>query len=139
MEHDPQIAVRLPKMRIKLNGLAVGRRRRLATTQIVQRDSEVIPDVGVSAVADQRLVEDMNRGLVLASRIQTESEIPICFRILRIETQRCARLRNGIVCIVGTIENIGQPAVGLGKTGSDPSDSWYGSKASSQSPCCWRR
>lgn len=62
----------------------------------------------------------MNRGRVLASRIQTESEIPICFRILRIETQRSARLRNGIVWIVRTVENIGQPAVGPGKTGFGP-------------------
>ena len=85
------------------------------------RDSHVEVDVGVrqgaGGFARERFIEGVQGGIVVASRVECESEVAVGLGVGGIHTEGGARFGQGLVGIFGPVKQVRELAVGFRKTG----------------------
>ena len=120
MQQHSQIVVRLPKLRVQCNRLAVSGRGRIQIALVAERDAQVVVHVGIVGLQCEGFVKRVDGRWILGIGVQAKSEKAIRLGIPGIDAERGAGLGYGAVGIVGAIEHIGQTAVNIGKAGHEP-------------------
>src|SRR5205807_9155030 len=90
MRDQRESGMRLPEIGAQVDRLAVGSNGTPKISVGVQGDAHIVVSVGVVAFPSQRLGERVDRGAILATRVQAEPEKLVSLGILRIHAERGA-------------------------------------------------
>jgi hypothetical protein len=118
VQDDAKIAVRFPEVGAQAESVAIGDGGAAEVSLLTLGNSNIEVDVGVrgraGGFARERLVESVQRSIVVATGVERESERTVGLGVGRIHAERRARFGKSVLGIVVPIEKVRNLTVGFG-------------------------
>src|SRR4029077_20409151 len=97
--------------------MPIRERRPTQVAPVTEYDPHVVVHVGVLWFANKRLLVRVQRSVILTRCVQSQTEVTIGLCVTWVHAKCRPSFGDGVVSVVGTIEEISQAVVGLWKAG----------------------